>query len=38
LQAGPDVLRFVPPLTISDDDLSEGLRRLHAALTAYVAA
>jgi acetylornithine/N-succinyldiaminopimelate aminotransferase len=26
LQAGPDVLRFVPPLTISDDDLAEGLR------------
>jgi acetylornithine/N-succinyldiaminopimelate aminotransferase len=38
LQAGPDVLRFVPPLTISDEDLAEGLRRLHAALTAYVAA
>jgi len=28
----------VPPLTISDEDLAEGLRRLHAALTAYVAA
>ena len=38
LQAGPDVLRFVPPLTISDADLTEGLRRLHAALTDYMAA
>jgi acetylornithine/N-succinyldiaminopimelate aminotransferase len=36
LQAGPDVLRFVPPLTISDDELAEGLRRLQAALTAFV--
>lgn len=32
LQAGPDVLRFVPPLTISDAELAEGLRRLAAAL------
>ncbi|MFI4959066.1 MAG: acetylornithine/succinylornithine family transaminase, partial [Lysobacterales bacterium] len=32
LQAGPDVLRFVPPLTITDDELDEGLARLHAAL------
>jgi len=32
------VLRFVPPLTISDADLTEGLRRLHAALTDYMAA
>lgn len=36
LQAGPDVLRFVPPLNISDDDLSEGLSRLRAALRAFV--
>jgi acetylornithine/N-succinyldiaminopimelate aminotransferase len=36
LQAGPDVLRFVPPLNISADDLSEGLTRLHAALRAFV--
>ncbi|GLQ91745.1 acetylornithine transaminase [Dyella acidisoli] len=36
LQAGPDVLRFVPPLNISDDDLSEGLVRLLAALRAFV--
>ena len=37
LQAGPDVLRFVPPLTITDDELAEGLARLHAALRAFVA-
>jgi acetylornithine/N-succinyldiaminopimelate aminotransferase len=32
LQAGPNVLRFVPPLIISDADVVEGLSRLHAAL------
>ncbi|MEP6897068.1 MAG: acetylornithine/succinylornithine family transaminase [Rhodanobacter sp.] len=37
LQAGPDVLRFVPPLTLSDDELAEGLRRLHAALNDFAA-
>jgi acetylornithine/N-succinyldiaminopimelate aminotransferase len=37
LQAGPDVLRFVPPLTISDEELAEGLARLHAALKAFLA-
>ena len=36
LQAGPDVLRFVPPLIISDADLAEGLKRLHAALRDFV--
>ncbi|MEW9573616.1 acetylornithine/succinylornithine family transaminase [Rhodanobacter sp. Si-c] len=38
LQAGPDVLRFVPPLTISDEELAEGLKRLHAALGAFAQA
>jgi acetylornithine/N-succinyldiaminopimelate aminotransferase len=38
LQAGPDVLRFVPPLTIGDEEIAEGLKRLRAALTAFVAA
>lgn len=38
LQAGPDVLRFVPPLTINDEEIAEGLKRLRAALTAFVAA
>ncbi len=37
LQAGPDVLRFVPPLTITDEELAEGLQRLHAALSAFAA-
>ena len=37
LQAGPDVLRFVPPLTISDTELAEGLARLHAALSRFAA-
>ncbi|UNK50953.1 acetylornithine/succinyldiaminopimelate transaminase [Lysobacter sp. S4-A87] len=36
LQAGPDVLRFVPALNISDADVAEGLSRLRAALTAFV--
>lgn len=35
LQAGPDVLRFVPPLTITTEELAEGLARLRAALTAF---
>ncbi len=35
LQAGPDVLRFVPPLNIGDADVAEGLRRLRAALAAF---
>ncbi|MGJ4729060.1 acetylornithine/succinylornithine family transaminase [Luteimonas sp. SDU101] len=32
LQAGPDVLRFVPPLNITDAELAEGLARLERAL------
>jgi len=35
LQAGPDVLRFVPALNIHDDELAEGCQRLHAALRAF---
>ncbi len=38
LQAGPDVLRFVPPLTISDEELAEGLQRLHQALVDFLGA
>jgi len=34
LQAGPDVLRFVPALNIPDPDIAEGLQRLRAALRA----
>ena len=37
LQAGPDVLRFVPALNISDEDLAEGLSRLEAALRNFAA-
>ncbi|SIQ65812.1 acetylornithine/succinylornithine family transaminase [Solilutibacter tolerans] len=32
LQAGPDVLRFVPALNITDEDVAEGLTRLRLAL------
>ncbi|MET0256421.1 MAG: acetylornithine/succinylornithine family transaminase [Luteibacter sp.] len=35
LQAGPDVLRIVPPLTITDEETAEGLARLGAALHAF---
>jgi acetylornithine/N-succinyldiaminopimelate aminotransferase len=38
LQAGPDVLRFVPPLTITDEELASGLERLRVALSDFVAA
>jgi len=38
LQAGPDVLRFVPALNITDSELAEGLKRLRAAIAAFVAA
>ena len=37
LQAGPDVLRLLPPLTIGEDDCREGLQRLQAALQALAA-
>ncbi len=31
IPAGDNVVRLLPPLVISDEDLSEGVRRLHAA-------
>ncbi|MFO1454375.1 MAG: acetylornithine transaminase [Lysobacterales bacterium] len=37
LQAGPDVLRFVPALNISDAEVADGLVRLRVALAAFVA-
>jgi len=37
LQAGPDVLRLVPPLNITDEELAEGLARLHTSLRAFAA-
>jgi acetylornithine/N-succinyldiaminopimelate aminotransferase len=36
LQAGPDVLRLVPPLNIGDEELEEGLARLRTGLHAYL--
>jgi acetylornithine/N-succinyldiaminopimelate aminotransferase len=33
LQAGPDVLRFVPALNITSVDIAEGLSRLHSAMS-----
>ncbi|NUO74480.1 MAG: acetylornithine/succinyldiaminopimelate transaminase [Lysobacter sp.] len=36
LQAGPDVLRFVPALNIADADVAEGMARLRAALVAFL--
>ncbi len=38
LQAGPDVLRFVPPLNISDEEVADGLARLRVALEAFASA
>ena len=37
LQAGPDVLRFVPPLNIGQEDMAEGIKRLGDALRSFVA-
>lgn len=36
LVAGPNVLRFLPPLTITDEEMSEGMKRLRAALKDYL--
>ncbi|MEO8836754.1 MAG: aminotransferase class III-fold pyridoxal phosphate-dependent enzyme, partial [Caldimonas sp.] len=38
LQAGPDVLRLLPPLNISDAEVDEGLLRLRAALEVFASA
>ena len=38
LQAGPDVLRFVPALNITDADIAEGMARLRAAVRDFNAA
>ena len=35
LQAGPDVLRFVPALNITDAEVADGLARLHSALSNF---
>jgi len=36
LQAGPNVLRFLPPLVITEKEMKEGLVRLEHALAAYL--
>ena len=36
LQAGPDVLRFLPPLNITDTELDDGMDRFEAAMRAAV--
>ena len=36
LQAGPDVLRFVPALNISDEEVADGLHRLRLALRTFI--
>ncbi len=38
LQAGPDVLRLVPPLVLDDADAAAGLARLRVAIDAWQAA
>ena len=38
LLAGASVLRFVPALNITDEELAEGLKRVRAAIAAYLAA
>ena len=35
LQAGPNVLRFVPPLTITDEEVDEGFDRLDRAFASW---
>jgi len=36
LQAGPNVIRFLPPLVIGEKEMKEGIARLKAAIAAYV--
>jgi acetylornithine/N-succinyldiaminopimelate aminotransferase len=35
LVAGPNVLRFLPPLVISEKEMSKGLKRLDRAFKAF---
>jgi len=35
LQAGPNVLRFLPALTITEKEMTQGLQRLERAINAY---
>jgi acetylornithine/N-succinyldiaminopimelate aminotransferase len=36
LQAGPNVLRCVPPLTITEKEMKEGIARLQQAITVFL--
>lgn len=36
LQAGPNVLRFLPPLTITEKEMREGLKRLEKTIEVYL--
>ncbi len=36
LQAGPNVLRFLPPLVVTEKEMKEGLKRLEKALDRYL--
>lgn len=36
LQAGNDVLRFLPPLTITESELTEGMQRLEKGLHRFL--
>ncbi len=37
LQAGPNVLRFLPPLVITKEEMHKGIARLEKTLTVYIA-
>ena len=37
LQAGPHILRFLPPLNITDEELQTGMDRVGEAITHYIA-
>ena len=37
LQAGPDVIRIMPPLTVSKTEMKEGIKRLRNTFAAYLA-
>jgi acetylornithine/N-succinyldiaminopimelate aminotransferase len=36
LQAGPDVLRIMPPLTVTKQEIAEGVKRLHEAFAHFL--
>lgn len=37
LQAGPNVMRFLPPLVVTEKEMAKGLKRLDVALAAFLA-